>query len=405
MAFAHINNCGIAPQPAFAELSAVLSAIDDTAILSRLREYRPTGRQGYPLRALWRAYVASFVLNLPHTNALIRLLVGNADLRALCGFGDILPHRTTFNRFIQRLSHHSDLVETAFVGVTWALKQIIPDLGAEVAVDSSVVYSHSNPNRKRVRDPEASWTAKNSARGKGGEKEWFWGYKLHMVADAKWGVPLAQVVTTAKRNDSPLLPTVMERAGVLHEWWKPVVALADRGYDAASNHDYLIKRGILPIIKIRKTTAAKGLYGGIYTKEGVPTCLGQVPMEYVTSHPEFGHLYRCRPGGCHLADSFKGGVLYCDSEVWEDPKENPRLFGVIRRDSEAWKALYTKRQAIERVFKSLKESRRLNRHCVRGLRQVTLHAMMSVLTFQATALVRILDGEADHMRWMVNQVA
>ena len=63
------------------------------------------------------------------------------------------------------------------------------------------------------------------------------------------------------------------------------------------------------------------------------------------------------------------------------------------------------RWAIERVFKSLKESRRLERHCVRGLRQITLHALMSTLTFQATALVRILAGEAEWMRWMVRKVA
>ncbi len=85
--------------------------------------------------------------------------------------------------------------------------------------------------------------------------------------------------------------------------------------------------------------------------------------------------------------------------------KNIRLFGVLRRGSEAWKALYVKRQAIERVFKSMKESRRLERHCVRGLRQITLHAMMSVLAFQVTALVRLLAGEADMMRWMVQRVA
>ena len=82
-----------------------------------------------------------------------------------------------------------------------------------------------------------------------------------------------------------------------------------------------------------------------------------------------------------------------------------RRFGVLRRDSPQWKALYAKRQAIERVFKSMKESRRLERHCVRGLRQVTLHSVMAVLAFQATALVRIAMGETDRMRWMVRQVA
>ena len=81
------------------------------------------------------------------------------------------------------------------------------------------------------------------------------------------------------------------------------------------------------------------------------------------------------------------------------------MFGAVRRDSLEWKALYRQRQAIERAFKSMKESRRLERHCVRGLRQIRLHAMMSVLAHQATALVRVLAGEARWMRWMVRRVA
>ena len=168
-----------------ADLAATLNAIDAAPLLFRLHLYRWTGRPGYPLRPLWRAYLASFVLNLPHTNALIRRLKADPELRRLCGFGDVLPHRTTFNRFIQRLSRHADLVETALAGLTDRLKEALPDLGETVAVDSTVVYTHSNPNRRkdrRISDPEASWTAKNSARAKKDGKEWHWGFKLHMVA-------------------------------------------------------------------------------------------------------------------------------------------------------------------------------------------------------------------------------
>ena len=81
------------------------------------------------------------------------------------------------------------------------------------------------------------------------------------------------------------------------------------------------------------------------------------------------------------------------------------LFAATRRDGPEWKALYAKRQAIERVFKSMKESRRLERHCVRGLRQITLHSLMSALAFQATALVHLWAGQQDLMGWMVRKVA
>ena len=142
------------------------------------------------------------------------------------------------------------------------------------------------------------------------------------------------------------------------------------------NVGFLRGKDALPIIHIRRKPGPRGaLFEGIYTEKGVPTCLGQIPMEFVRSDPDRGHLYRCNPKGCRLAGSMRGGIRHCDTEVWEDPTRNVRLFGAIRRDGPEWKALYAKRQAIERVFKSMKESRRLERHCVRGLRQITLHAM------------------------------
>ena len=403
MARPHYNQRADSAQDYLDELAAVFASLDDYALLARLQEYRPTGRQGYALMALWRAYVASFVLNLPHTNALIRRLEDDPAFRILCGFGH-LPHRTTFNRFIRRLSRHSELVEDCFSKLTGQIKALLPDLGEETAVDATTVRSHCGPSRKPISDPQASWTAKNSTQAKRGGKEWRHGYKVHMIADANYGLPLAHVVTTASRNDSPELPAVIAKTESLYPWFHPSAVIADRGYDSAANHEFLSGKDALPIIHIRRK-ARGALYEGIYTEKGVPTCLGQIPMEFVRSDQERGHLYRCNPEGCRLAGSMRGGIRHCDTEVWEDPTRNVRLFGAIRRDGPEWKALYAKRQAIERIFKSMKESRRLERHCVRGLRQITLHAMMSALAFQATALVKLRTGQTDMMRWMVRKVA
>ena len=155
MAYRNPSICGRVPQDALGELSTVFSGLDDAALLVRLQEYRPTGRQGYPLKALWRAYVGSFVLNLPHTNALIRRLEDEPEFRSICGFVGSLPHRTTFNRFIQRLSRHADLVEAAFADLTRHLKMLIPDLGNEVAVDSTTVRLM----------PVSTWCAKRRMTG------------------------------------------------------------------------------------------------------------------------------------------------------------------------------------------------------------------------------------------------
>ena len=392
--------------PRIVALQAVFDVLEDGAILSRLQAYRPTGRPGHPLKALWKAYVASFHLNLPHTNALIRELEDDPHLREVCGFDPdaSLPHRRTFNRFIQRLSHHADLVDDCLAHLTQQLKTLLPDLGREVAIDASVIRTHSNPNKNS--DPEASWGVSHSPQSKDRDgRVWVYGYKVHMVVDANYGIPLAQHVTTGKRHESPELPKLVARARQTHPWLAPEVAMADRGYDSATNHQALwFKHSIIPVIHIRKPSHTD-LYQGIYTKEGVPTCLGMVPMEYVATDGRGHHIYRCPREGCHLKDSPRGGIRHCDTTYWQDPYEDIRLFGIIRRSSRKWKALYRKRWSVERTFKSLKESRRLERHCVRGLRQVTLHARMSTLTFQASALVHAQAGDLAGMRWMVRRVA
>ncbi len=392
------------------ELECSIDLVTDAAqpLLDHLKELRRSGRPGYPPEALWRAYAASYFLNLPHTNALIRRLQEDERLRKLCGLGDVLPHRTTFNRFIKTLSRHTDLLEGVLNSITGELRKRIPDLGAEVAVDSTAVRTHANPHpRKRgLFDPEASWTAKNSAHAPEG-KEWHYGYKVHMLADTVHGIPLAQIVTTAKRNDSPYLPRLADKARSQLPWLDMKVLMADKGYDAFSNHEYLVNKAILPVILMKrapKTAASSsGLIGGIYTSEGVPTCVGQVPMEFVLTDPEKGHLYRCR--GCHLADSTKGMTIHCHDTVWEHPSTNIKVVGVLSRASPEWKALYAKRWGIERIFKSMKQSRRLEAHCVKGLGQITLHSLMSTLAYSATALVKARAGSRRTMRWMVERVA
>lgn len=383
-------------------LAAIFDCLSDNRLLAELWLIRANSRPGYPLRALWRAYVASFVLNLGSTNDLIRRLHADKGLRKVCGFGDILPHRTTFNRFITRLSHHTDLVAEAFAGVTDKLRDVLPGLGEEVAIDSTAVRTHASPNRTPLSDPDAWWTVKHSPQAKERGQVWHYGYKLHMVADANHGIPLGMMVTPANHNDSPELPPLLERTRTLLPWLAPRAAIADRGYDAMTNYEYLHRNGTIPVIHIRRPNTKTGRHDDLYSLEGAPTCLGQIPMEYVRSDPERGHLYRC--AGCHLAGSRKG-VTYCNDEVWEDPVRNLRVVGVLPRDGAEWQALYAKRQAIERTFKSLKQSRRLERHYQRGLRRVTLHCYVAVLAYQATALVTAQQGVMSRLRWMTEKVA
>ena len=382
--------------------------------MERLQEYRHTGRPGWSQRALWYAYLASFYLDLPHTNALIRRLEDDPTLRAVCGFDELdrLPCRRTFNRYIRRLADHTDLVAATFYSLTYQLRALLPGFGDMVAIDATDVRSYSNPNKKNkstrlTSDPEARWGVKHSARSKNGEQtEFFYGYKVHMVVDATHDLPLTFKVTAGNRNDSPELPAVMDQAFETYEWFAPQVALADRGYDAKANFEYLyLRHGIDPVVHIRKAGRTDGLYDELFNEDLLPLCLGNVPMEYVGKTGEGQYIYRCQSEGCHLKEGLHSGIRHCDTVIVEDPSEHLRVLGGdTRRGSYEWRKLYSKRWSVERVFKSIKESRRLEEHCVRGLKYITLHALMSTLTYQANALVKVLAGEQDSMNWQVRKV-
>ena len=208
--------------------------------------------------------------------------------------------------------------------------------------------SHSHPQRTsrltgQESDPEASWTAKPNPR-RTNEKEWWWGYKLHLVADATYGVPLYGYTTTASKGDSPELPKMLDGATKKLAWLNPQYVMADRGYDSQANHKAALELGAILISPTRRQPGS-ALFEGVYTEEGVPTCLGMEAMEYVRSDPKKGHLYRCRRERCHLKT--RKGRRYCNQEVWENRSDNLRLFGPIRQNSAEWKNLYRLRQKVE----------------------------------------------------------
>ena len=79
------------PKGGYRFLAAILDGIDDAHLLDQLAAYRRTGRQGFPLRAMWRAYVSKFVLKIRFNLELLERLRGSRKLREVCGFDDDVP--------------------------------------------------------------------------------------------------------------------------------------------------------------------------------------------------------------------------------------------------------------------------------------------------------------------------
>ena len=219
---------------------------------------------------------------------------------------------------------------------------------------------------------------------------------MHLVCDAVYGFPLSYTILPANANDSPQLPKLIRKAEQEHPWLEMEYATADKGYDALKNFKFLDDRMIDPIILIRDTYK----HGDLYDARGRPICMGNKPMEYVSTDPDQGHLFRCNPEGCHLKNQLAFS-LYCADTCYEQPEgELLRKVGRVARASQEFKDLYRHRQTIERFFRSLKHSRLLDQHRYRSFTKVKLHAALALLTYVATMLNKVLCGRIQSMRQM-----
>ena len=102
--------------------------------------------------------------------------------------------------------------------------------------------------------------------------------------------------------------------------------------------------------------------------------------------PEQGHLFRCPAEGCHLKDTVHF-TRYCNDEHYEKPEAKLlRIVGLLPRCTDTWKTEYKKRPIIERFIGSGKHSRLMNQHRYFNIFQISLHVLMSMLSYLATAL-------------------
>jgi hypothetical protein len=89
------------------------------------------------------------------------------------------------------------------------------------------LLSRNGPERERFSDPDASWGHRSSISTRRGGG--LYGYKLHLAACTRTGLPLAWQVETGRRNESlyvvPLLESLRTRG------YRAETCAMDKGYD------------------------------------------------------------------------------------------------------------------------------------------------------------------------------
>jgi hypothetical protein len=199
---------------AVSEIAALLDSSELVVLCHELDAVRWTGRKGYGARALVGACLVKSLCAIPTWTRTARLIGEHQGLQDALGGA---PSEWACYRFSAKLRENKPLLDATLDRLAAALRERMPDMGTDVAIDASDMPAYGNgqrylskngPERKRFSDPDASWGHRSaiSTRKGGG----FYGYRLHAAVCARTGLPLAWEVKTARDHETTAVPALLD---------------------------------------------------------------------------------------------------------------------------------------------------------------------------------------------------
>ena len=408
-------------------LKLVLNNIPDEKLMQHLEGCRGKGRNKYPIRAMWNAYIARIVFGHRSTAELIRELRRNAELREACGFdptmgADAVPTPSAFSRFIKVLSSEAiqPLVQEIWDALLEQASELLPDLGERVAIDSKAIKSYGKPPKRKERDGrrdiDADWGAKKQMDKEGNPQVTRWyGYKAQILVDAKYELPLGYEVTKASVSDAPMLMPMMRELSLKHpEIAKRTKVLsADKGYDSEDNVAGLYDEfGISPVIAKRemwREERTRLLHPDtadniVYDENGKVYCVCYETGEYKELafrgfEKERKTLkYQCPVKAYGLECHSKKSCRHFCKSVRIHLDIDRRIFTPIARSSHKWKREYKRRTAVERVNARLAKVYGFDDHTIKGLSKMRLHLSVVLCIMLTLAVGHIKEKRRENIR-------
>jgi hypothetical protein len=402
-------------------LRLVLQWLPDEPLMQALENKRGRGWDEDPVRAIWNTVIAGMVFGHPSVQSLRRELRRNAQLRDVCGLElgkglTAVAPPSAYSRFLKNLMNHQHRIQEIFERLVDEVEEELPDVGRVMAVDGKGIDSHARRHKREQeqeskapdghRDTDADW----------GVKSWF-GYKLHLLVDARYELPLAFKLTKAPPGEAPIARQLVDHLESRHPELLGACEYldADRGYDDGKLISRLWDRHeIKPVIDIRKTwkdgeetKLVSRCENIVYDYKGQVFCLTPCKKETEREMAYGGFekdrqslKYRC-PARHYGYDCEGQGRCPVKASMRIPLAEDRSVFTALARSSYAWARMYKKRTAVEWVNSRLDVSFVFEEHFIRGLAKMRLRCSLALCVMLAMALGRIRENQKSLMRSLV----
>lgn len=401
--------------PSLQTIRAVLSSLPDKTLLDGLQKARGQGRDDYPVRVLWGVVVLAVLCRHVWLNDCLAELHRNPTLCAILGIERVsdIPKPHNLSRFLDVLGQpdHLRALRDLFDTLVKGLGAAVPDLGKRTAGDSTALAAKPKKNAEAV----AEEVKEGLPQPTGGRKEykdddgkvvkvyeWF-GYKLHLLVDARHEVALAWHVSDTKVGDNEGIEALVEQAETNLGANRIETLAYDKAADDAKVHEVLHEHGVKPVIQMRalwKDETEKSLRVGlpvVYDESGTAHCYDTVSDPPVRRQMacigyEKGRetiKYRCpaKHDGlpCASEEKCNAGKAY-GLTVRIKCEEDLRRFPAIGRATKQFERLYKGRTSVERVNARLKIFWGMDDGNVVGARRFHAHVGVVMVVHAALAL-------------------
>ena len=371
-------------------IKIIFDNIDWSFIHSLVKgRYSPQGAEGYDPISLFKAQLLIYLGEVNSDRKLASALRYDGRLCLLCGFNFLkTPSNGTFTNFRDRLGEDifyeilHRLIAQAIV-----LKVI---RGGDTAIDSTHLWAYSHRFGKKTcsckgkchcprsySDTDAQWGAKSKDYS-------FFGYKVHLIVDAKSQLPLEVEVTPANVADATQAKPLLKGAKEKHPENPIDTSAMDSAYDSHENYRFAIEEAkVAPIIALNPRGGIDAITrGSLYLSEdGSYTCVTGFKVVYWGKDKKRGRLkFRCPAavGRCQCLFRSTCSLSHYGKTFYLHPNRDYRLIGPIPRGTDLWQEKYNARTSVERAYSEEKGSHRLANPRVRGLARVKIHVYLAL---------------------------
>ncbi len=287
----------------------------------------------------------------------------------------------------------------------------LDDFGEFLALDGKAIQSYAanyNKNKKEDgrRDTDANWGTKKytTSTNKKGEvvtnKVTWFGYRVHLVVDARYELPVAFKVTQASNSEKTEAKEILK---AMHEKQleKCKYLMADKGYDDTKIIEYLEGKGISPIIDI-----CNKWKDGEKTKQYKDTDIVYTYDGKVYYIDDDGKKIKLRYLGYDKSSkSLRYGFYpqYNDNRVFRITcNTDKRIFVPVARDSKKWERTYKKRTSVERVNGRIDRDYQFEEHTIRGLEKTKMCITVSFIAMLSMAKSKIEVNNKEHLAALIS---